>query len=128
MFRLRVKKMRRLGWLNLGIRFGGEAGQDIKSGSKFCVKSKTPLGHKQADLFADQLPVAEREIMLKEPHKPSERFMRRPLKARSRASGSERVRLADLTNKLVNKMDAKAISNAQTQFSGYKPGHNDTQK
>lgn len=128
MFKLRVKKMRRLGWPNFCIRFCGEAGQDIKSGPKFDDKPKTPFGHEQADLFDDRLPVEEQKIMLKEPHKPSERFVRRPLKARSKASGSERVRLADLTDKLVNKIDTNAISNAQTQFSGYRPGHNDTAK
>jgi hypothetical protein len=55
-------------------------------------------------------------------HKPSERFMRKPLRARSKASQSERFRVADLVNKLVEKMTTETPVNEQTQFSGYKPG------
>jgi hypothetical protein len=58
-------------------------------------------------------------------HKPSERFMRKPLQAKSRASRSERVRVADLVNKLVKKMDTETTDNAPTKFSGYKPGQSD---
>jgi hypothetical protein len=54
-------------------------------------------------------------------HKPSERFMRKPLKARSKASHSERVRVADLVNKLVKKPANDDSVNEQTQFGGYKP-------
>jgi hypothetical protein len=55
-------------------------------------------------------------------HKPSERFMRKPLRARSKASQSERFRVADLVTKLVKKMASETPVNEQTQFSGYKPG------
>lgn len=55
-------------------------------------------------------------------HKPSERFMRKPLKARSKASNSERVRVADLVNKLVEKVNTDAPDNGQTKFGGYRPG------
>jgi hypothetical protein len=52
-------------------------------------------------------------------HKPSERFTRKPVHARSKASRSERVRVADLVSKLVDK---PASENEQTKFNGYKPG------
>jgi len=53
--------------------------------------------------------------------KPSERFMRKPLKARSKASLSERSRVADLA-KTVTKMDKDLPLNCETQFGGYRPG------
>ena len=51
-------------------------------------------------------------------HKPSERFMRKPLKARSKASLSERARVADLEKKL----GAQTPLNEPARFAGYKPG------
>jgi hypothetical protein len=54
-------------------------------------------------------------------HKPSERFTRKPVQARSKASRSERVRVADLVSKLVDTKDA-ATENEQTKFNGYRPG------
>jgi hypothetical protein len=54
-------------------------------------------------------------------HKPSERFTRKPVHARSKASRSERVRVADLVSKLVEK-PASETENEQTKFNGYKPG------
>lgn len=54
--------------------------------------------------------------------KPSERFTRKAIQARSRASKSERVRVADLVDKLAQKMDAEATPNCRTKFSGYRPG------
>jgi hypothetical protein len=54
--------------------------------------------------------------------KPSERFTRKAIEARSRASKSERVRVADLVEKLGQKMDTEANPNCRTKFSGYKPG------
>jgi hypothetical protein len=54
------------------------------------------------------------------PRKPSERFMRRPLQAKSRASQSERFRLATLKEKL-NELVGEN-TNEQTVFNGYRPG------
>lgn len=53
--------------------------------------------------------------------KPSERFMRKPIKARSRASQSERIRVADLVSELEKKI--KDTENGETKFKGYRPGH-----
>lgn len=55
-------------------------------------------------------------------HKPSERFTRKPLQARSRASRSERVRVADLVSKLGENVNNNVPENGQTQFNGYRPG------
>jgi hypothetical protein len=51
--------------------------------------------------------------------KPSERFMRSTLKAKSKASTSERIRLADLTSRLDKEVPEK---NANSSFNGYRPG------
>lgn len=53
--------------------------------------------------------------------KPSERFVRRPLKAKSRASQSERFRIATQKEKL-NTLPA-FVANAAEVFKGYRPGH-----
>jgi len=53
--------------------------------------------------------------------KPSERFMRKPLAARSRASQSERIRVADLVSELEKKI--KDTENGEMKFKGYRPGH-----
>ena len=55
-------------------------------------------------------------------HKPSERFTRKPLRAKSKASSSERFRVSDLVNKLVENMGSDATENGQTNFNGYRPG------
>jgi hypothetical protein len=55
--------------------------------------------------------------------KPSERFMRKPLQARSRASQSERIRVADLVSELEKKMRTNCTENGETKFKGYRPGH-----
>ena len=52
--------------------------------------------------------------------KPSERFMRKPIKARSRASQSERIRVADLVSELEKKI--KDTENGEMKFKGYRPG------
>ena len=54
--------------------------------------------------------------------KPSERFMRTPLRAKSKASTSERIRLADLTQRLSDHKDDAAIDNGEARFEGYRPG------
>jgi hypothetical protein len=54
--------------------------------------------------------------------KPSERFMRKPLQARSRASHSERIRVADLVNGLEKKMRTDVTNDGETKFKGYRPG------
>jgi hypothetical protein len=51
--------------------------------------------------------------------KPSERFMRVAPKAKSKASTSERIRLADLTSRLDKEVPDK---NANSSFNGYRPG------
>jgi len=53
--------------------------------------------------------------------KPSERFMRRALQARSKDSASERYRVADLKEKL-NELVID-MTNETTVFNGYRPGH-----
>ncbi|HYG77233.1 MAG TPA: hypothetical protein VEK08_19670 [Planctomycetota bacterium] len=55
--------------------------------------------------------------------KPSERFMRKPLQARSRASNSERFRVADLVSELEKKQITDGILNGCKTFKGYRPGH-----
>jgi hypothetical protein len=54
--------------------------------------------------------------------KPSERFMRKPLQARSRASHSERIRVADLVNGLEKNMRTDVTNDGETKFKGYRPG------
>ncbi len=54
--------------------------------------------------------------------KPSERFMRTPVRAKSKASTSERIRLADLTQRLTEETNANAIDNGEARFKGYRPG------
>lgn len=54
--------------------------------------------------------------------KPSERFMRKPLQARSRASQSERIRVADLVNGLEKKMRTDVTNDGEKKFKGYRPG------
>ena len=53
--------------------------------------------------------------------KPSERFMRRSLQAKSKVSNSERFRIASLKEKL-NELVIET-TNESTVFSGYRPGH-----
>ena len=55
--------------------------------------------------------------------KPSERFMRKPLQARSRASQSERIRVADLVSELEKKMRTNCTENGEKKFKGYRPGY-----
>mgnify|MGYP000594083786 CR=1 FL=1 len=55
--------------------------------------------------------------------KPSERFMRKPLQARSRASNSERFRVADLVSELEKKKITDETLNGCQTFKGYRPGH-----
>jgi hypothetical protein len=52
--------------------------------------------------------------------KPSERFMRRSLQARSKASSSERFRIATLKEKM-NELVID-MTNESTVFNGYRPG------
>jgi hypothetical protein len=55
--------------------------------------------------------------------KPSERFMRSPVRAKSKASTSERIRLADLKERLTEQNDETVSNNSQSsRFRGYKPG------
>ena len=54
--------------------------------------------------------------------KPSERFMRKPLQARSRASRSERFRVADLVSELEKQMKSDEKVNGGVKFNGYRPG------
>ena len=55
--------------------------------------------------------------------KPSERFMRSPVRAKSKASTSERIRLADLKERLTEQADETVSNNSQSsRFRGYKPG------
>jgi hypothetical protein len=54
--------------------------------------------------------------------KPSERFVRRPLKAKSRASQSERIRVSALASSLQQKTQTEALQNGETKFKDYRPG------
>lgn len=54
--------------------------------------------------------------------KPSERFMRSPLRAKSKASVSERRRLEDLTSRLSAEPENPANDGA-SRFPNYRPGH-----
>lgn len=109
-------------WPVLDTGAAGEIGEDIMPINEFNDKPMAPFWHKNSGNFNEQL--VERKVVVKESRKPSERFLRRPLKARSRASGSERMRMLDLSSKLVNKIDITGVSNAHAQFNGYKPGQN----
>lgn len=53
--------------------------------------------------------------------KPSERFMRKPLHASSRASRSERRRLADLASRLRETTDSEATLNETLKINSYRP-------
>jgi hypothetical protein len=66
--------------------------------------------------LGEQIPAMPKGI-----RKPSERFMRRPLQARSRVSKSERFRIEGLKEKL-NTLVVET-TNEQTVFNGYRPGH-----
>jgi hypothetical protein len=55
--------------------------------------------------------------------KPSERFFRKPIKAKSRTSQSERIRVAGLANELVQKARPDLMKNEESTFKGYRPGH-----
>ena len=55
--------------------------------------------------------------------KPSERFMKKALSARSRASISERIRMSDLVGKLVKDVDKNETLNEYSQFNGFRPGN-----
>ena len=57
----------------------------------------------------------------KSARKPSERFMRRPLQARSRVSQSERFRIDALKEKLNTLVNETC--NEPNVFNGYRPGH-----
>ncbi len=52
--------------------------------------------------------------------KPSERFMRRSLQARSKASNSERFKIAALKEKM-NELVIE-LNDEETVFNGYRPG------
>ncbi|MCY3018423.1 MAG: hypothetical protein NTW87_05255 [Planctomycetota bacterium] len=54
--------------------------------------------------------------------KPSERFMRKPLRAKPRASHSERKQLADLANDLATRLHGDVAINEELNFRGYRPG------
>ena len=54
--------------------------------------------------------------------KPSERFFRRPIKAKSRSSQSERIRVAGLANELEQKARPDLMKNQESTFKGYRPG------
>lgn len=54
--------------------------------------------------------------------KPSERFFRRPIKAKSRSSQSERIRVAGLANELEQKARPDLMKNEESTFKGYRPG------
>lgn len=54
--------------------------------------------------------------------KPSERFMRKPLIAKSRASHSERRRVADLVNQLEQTKGNDGVLNEAVKFHCYRPG------
>lgn len=67
------------------------------------------------------LPVTTTLVTPSEARKPSERFMRRSLQARSKVSNSERFRIASLKEKL-NELVIET-TNESTVFNGYRPGH-----
>ena len=54
--------------------------------------------------------------------KPSERFVRRCIEAKSRASHSERRRIADLAERLRKTAGNKAVLNEVKKLSCYRPG------
>ena len=54
--------------------------------------------------------------------KPSEKFMRKCIEAKSRASHSERRRLADLVERLRKTGGNKAVLNEVEKLSCYRPG------
>jgi hypothetical protein len=54
--------------------------------------------------------------------KPSERFMRSPVRAKPKASMSERRRLDDLTSRLDAEPENPA-NDVTTRFPNYRPGH-----
>ena len=53
--------------------------------------------------------------------KPSERFMRRVVRAKSKASNSERIRVSDLVNKLAQARQNESLNESEI-FNGYRPG------
>jgi len=80
--------------------------------------------HKGDAVHKKEKPGSATELLLAVPksaRKPSERFMRRQLQARSRVSQSERFRIDALKEKLNSLMVETA--NEQNVFNGYRPGH-----
>lgn len=55
--------------------------------------------------------------------KPSERFMRSPVRAKSKASMSERRRLEDLTSRLDAAEPENPANDGASRFPNYRPGH-----
>ena len=55
--------------------------------------------------------------------KPSERFMRSPLRAKSKATNSERRHLADLTSRLDATEPENPANDGASRFPNYRPGH-----
>jgi hypothetical protein len=92
----------------------------VEAGREFLCKPSLELNLDEQELVTKKIVTGK----VKENRKPSERFLRRPLKARSRVSSSERKLLADLKEKLADKIDTKSVNNVHAQFGDYKPGHN----
>ena len=87
------------------------------------LQSEPELADAKGDTFAkkDSAPSAPFLVVPSAARKPSERFMRRSLQARSKASNSERYRIATLKEKM-NELVIET-TNESTVFNGYRPGH-----
>ena len=68
----------------------------------------------------DQVLTAKADVVAA--RKPSERFMRRPLKAKSRASRSERLRVEDLVDRLQDTAGKNGVLNGVMKLKCYRPG------
>ena len=91
-------------------------------------KSEPPAAEKAGAVVlreSDQ-PQAAQALMTKTEviatRKPSERFMRKPLAARSKASHSERRHVADLANQLEQARGNDGVLNEAVKFHCYRPG------
>jgi len=74
-------------------------------------KNADELGKKKTGKFH---PIASR--------KPSERFMRGAVRAKPKASNSERIRIADLKERLEGHGGENMEGNNHETFKGYRPG------
>lgn len=90
------------------------------------VKTKRPAADKAetvilqpASIQAAKLPYKKADVTAK--RKPSERFMRKAVSAKSRASHSERLRLADLTKRLKATAKDEAALNEAMKLSCFRP-------